>query len=298
MTLVQVPIDQIEVAADHLRSTLDQQKLVDLINSVAEVGLLHPILVIETEEGYRLIAGYRRLMACKELGFDTITAFVLSKDASLRQIQIVENIQREDLNPIDRAMAVQLFIQENKLSVLQASKQLGIPRTTINDWLTVLDLPQQYQNAVLNNYYGGSSPLTLSHVGLAKRFANKIGSEKMLNVVLDAVLYYNLSRAETRTILKLVAGAKDLSIDQAVRKVRLMPQERDRKDGSPAWSVEQLMASLTKSGDYLVKTDFESLQTLSDKQKQEVIRRARALKLLLDDVIEKISQHSPFTKSG
>ena len=112
-----------------------------MANSIAEVGLLHPILVVEQETGFRLIAGYRRLTACKTLGLDTIAAFVLSKDASTRQIQIVENVHREDLNPIDRAAAVQLFIQENQFSVSEAAKRLGIPRTTINDWLAVLDLP-------------------------------------------------------------------------------------------------------------------------------------------------------------
>lgn len=295
--LVQVPVDQIEIVSDHLRSGLDQQKLADLISSIAEVGLLHPILVVETEEGFRLVAGYRRLMACRELGFETIAALVLSKDAQLRQIQIIENIQREDFNPIDRAAAIQLFIQENRLPVLQASKQLGIPRTTINDWLAVLDLPPRYQNAVLNNYYGGSSSLTLSHVGLAKRFAKKMENEKMLDVVLDAVLYYNLSRSETRKVLKLVANARNLSIDQAVRKVRLIPQAREQKEEIPAWSVEQLMASLTRSGDYLVKADIESFTILNEKQRQEVIRRARALKQLLDDMIEKMSEQLPSTRS-
>lgn len=297
MTVVQVPVDQIEVAADHLRSTLDQQKLTELANSIAAVGLLHPILVMENTAGYQLIAGYRRLAACKALGLDTIAAFVLSQDASTRQIQIVENIHREDLNPIDRAAAVRLFIQENQLSVSEAGRRLGIPRTTINDWLAVLDLPERYQDAVLNNYYGGSSPLTLSHVGLAKRFAAKLGSEKMLEVVLDAVLYYSLSRAETRQVLKLVLEAKDLSIDQAVRKVRLIPQERSRKAQSPDWSVDQLMTSLSKSGDVLVKADIERLRTLSENQKQEVIRRARVLQQLLSAMIEQISQAPPVTKA-
>lgn len=297
MTLVQVPVDQIEVASSYLRSSWDQQKLADLANSIAEVGLLHPILVVEQETGFRLIAGYRRLTACKTLGLDTIAAFVLSKDASTRQIQIVENVHREDLNPIDRAAAVQLFIQENQFSVSEAAKRLGIPRTTINDWLAVLDLPDRYQNAVLNNYYGGSSPLTLSHVGLARRFANKMGSKKMFEVALDAVLYYSLSRNETRKVLKLVADAKNLSIDQAVRKVRLIPQERDREAKAPAWTVEQLMSFLSKSGDYLVKADFQHLHALSEKQKQEVIRKAKALQQLLNDMIEKISQ-PPVSKSG
>lgn len=114
---------------------------------------------------------------------------------------------------------------------------------------------------------------------------------------MDAVLYYSLSRNETRKVLKLVADAKNLSIDQAVRKVRLIPQERDREAKAPAWTVEQLMSSLSKSGDYLVKADFQHLHALSEKQKQEVIRKAKALQQLLNDMIEKISQ-PPVSKSG
>ncbi len=286
MNMVQLPIEQIEIPADHVRSNLDEQKLTDLVSSISEVGLLHPIIVIADGERYKLVAGARRLAACIKLGYERIPAFVLSGDASVRQIQIIENIQREDLNPVDRAEAVQLFIQENKLSVLQASKRLGVPRTTINDWLSILDLDEKYQNAVINNYYGGSSSLTLSHVGLAKRFARKVGSEKMVNTVLDAVLYYGLTRAETRRILKLVGSARNLSIDQAVRKVRLIPQKRDVKEETSTWSVEQLVDSLSKSGDFLVKTKPDNLRLLSVDQRREVARRARALQKLLDEVLE------------
>lgn len=286
MNMVQLPIEQIEIPADHVRSNLDEQKLTDLVSSISEVGLLHPIIVIADGERYKLVAGARRLAACIKLGNERIPAFVLSGDASVRQVQIIENIQREDLNPVDRAEAVQLFIQENKLSVLQASKRLGVPRTTINDWLSILDLDEKYQNAVINNYYGGSSSLTLSHVGLAKRFARKVGSEKMVNTVLDAVLYYGLTRAETRRILKLVGSARNLSIDQAVRKVRLIPQKRDVKEETSTWSVEQLVDSLSKSGDFLVKTKPDNLRLLSVDQRREVARRARALQKLLDEVLE------------
>lgn len=297
MNMVELPLEQITVPADHVRSNLDQVKLEDLKNSIAEVGLLQPIIVIEDGEHYRLVAGARRLASCIRLGYETIPALVLSEDASVRQVQIIENIQREDLNPVDRAVAVQLFIQENKLSVLKASQKLGVPRTTINDWLAVLDLDEKYQNAVINNYYGGSSPLTLSHVSLAKRFANKVGSENMLNVVLDAILHYGLNRAETRRVLKLVESAKDLSIDQAVRMVRLIPRKRDSNEEPPSWSVEKLVDSLSKSGDYLVKTKPDDLRQLDDEQRKELARRARALQRLLDEVLEAVEEDTHIKRS-
>lgn len=289
MDIIQLPIEQIVLPDIQLRSEICEQKLSELANSIEAVGLLQPILVMEKQQKYQLVSGTRRFVACKQLGEKIIPAIVLSSDQSIRQIQIIENVQREDLNPVDRAVVIKLLLEEKQMSKTQLSYQLGVPRTTLNDWLAIIDLNPHYQQAVVNNYYGGSSPLTLSHISLAKRFAKKMGSSKLVNAVLDAVLYYGINRTETRKVLKLVACAKDLSIDQAVRKVRLIPKERQHSSSRDnEWHWDTLVSSLTKSGDYLVKTNRSKLLELTLEQRQELVRKSKALQKLLDQVVQEI----------
>jgi len=291
--VVQLPVEQIILPDDHVRTDMDKAKLANLAASIDEVGLLQPVIVVEQENGYLLVAGVRRLLACKLLGVAEVPALILSNDAAVRQVQIIENIQREELNPIDRAMAIKLFIDEHNLSIVQVAEQLGVPRTTLNDWLSVLDIEERYQNALINNYYGGSSPLTISHITLAKRFAKKLGSDSMVNVVLDAVLDYGLTRTETKRVLELIDRNRDLSIEQAVRKVRHIPKSREGNNSeSHEWSVEKLFDSLSKSGDYLVKTNVNALRSLQVKERRELLRRAKALQRLLSEVINAIDDQS------
>lgn len=289
MGIVELLIDRIIIPKDHLRSRVCEQKIKELGESIAEVGLLQPILVREQDTDYCLISGERRLRACQSIKMETIPAIVLSGDFSVRQIQIVENVQREDLNPIDRARVIELFMQEADLTKVKASKLLGIPRTTLTEWLAVLDLAERFQDALINNYYGGSSPLTVSHVNLSKRFAKKLGSEKLVDVVLDSVLYYGLTRSETRKVLNLVTKAGDISIEQAVRKIRLVPQKYSKNLSNEQWHVEKLVSYLSQSGDYLVKTKTSDLQELNSKERQELARQSKALQKLLNQVLAELN---------
>lgn len=286
MQVSQLLISEICVGEEkHVRSRLDSNTLDGLSGCIDDVGVLQPILVMKSEEGYLLVAGARRLAACKQLGHPTIPALVLSEDSCVRQIQLIENLQREDLNPLDKAVAVRMYMSEDKLSKTAVAKKLGIPRTTLNDWLDILTVDSRYQDAVLNNYYGGSSPLTLSHITLAKRYAMKKNSDKLVNVVLDSVLYYALNRTETKKVLELVGSATDLSIEDAIRKLRLIPKDAPKQEGNEEWDVDKLVSFLAKSGDYLVKTELTKLNELEGEQRQELLRQSRVLSSLLAEVI-------------
>lgn len=288
MEIVEISIDEISISNGYLRSHISEQKISELAHSIAEVGLLQPIIVTQKKKAYILISGGRRLKACQLIDKKTIPAIILSGDQSGRQIQIIENIQREDLNPIDRARIIELFMQEGNLTKVEASERLGIPRTTLIEWLNVLDLAERFQDALLNNYYGGSSPLTVSHVNLGKRFAKKMGSETLMATALDAILYYGLTRSETRKVLDLVSTAKNISITDAVRKVRLMPQSSKTQQTPDNWHLEKLVSYLAQSGDYLVKTKSSHLHELNGKERHELVRQAKALQKLLNQVLYEI----------
>ncbi len=288
MEVVHIPLDRVKLGSVRSRRHMEEHRLEELTSSFQQTGILQPIIVRRCgESGYVLIAGERRLQAARNLQYDTIPAVIHSEDRSVRQIQLVENLQREELNPLDRAEAVDHFMKEEGLSKTAAAKRIGIPRTTLNDWLSILDVDEQYQQAVLNNYYGGSSPLTGSHISLARRFSEKMENPALFRVALDAILYYGLTRSETKKILDMVAGRKDISIDEAVRAVRLIPRERgDNRQWE--WDVETLVSYLARSGDYLVKTRDDYLDDLSVEQRQELLRQTRALKKLLDEILEKV----------
>ncbi len=289
MKVEQVPMADVVLGNQRSRRHIQEQGLEELAQSFEQIGVLQPVIVQRQSDGcYLLVAGERRYLAAQTLDLTTIPAVIQSSDRSIRHVQLVENLQREDLNPIDRAEAVHHFMEEEKLNKSQTAKKLGVPRTTLTDWLSILDLPEKYQQAVLNNHYGGSSPLTGSHISLARRLADKLGSEGMFEVALDAVLYYSLTRAETKKVFHMVANRTDFSIEKAVRAVRLFPMG-DRVAEDWEWDVDTLVSFLSRSGDYLVKTKDDYIADLDEEQAQELQRQSLALRKLLDEVLEKVS---------
>lgn len=298
MRVVELPVDQI-CLGENMRTFCREEGLQGLADSMEEVGLLSPVLVRQVEDRYELVAGRRRYEAARIRGQKTVPAVVLSSELSVLQIQLVENLQREDLNPIDKAHAVKAFMDEGKLSKSEAAARLGVPRTTLTDWLQVLDVPPKYQAAVMSNFYGGQSALTASHITLAKRFAQKVNSPHMMEVILDGVIDYGLSRAETKRVIDMMLRSQDLSFEDAVRLVRRKPRQQETLHrGSRAWSVRDALASLSQSGHYLAKCDPEDLNSLSEVEKRELLRLSRVLMNLLEDVAAQISVAEEHTSIG
>ena len=236
-----IPVDKIRVDAEQVRRSFQEESLEGLAQSIREVGMLHPVLVAPLEDGetYRLISGERRLRAARRLGEREIPALVLEDlGASVTCIQLIENLQREDLNPVERALGIRALMEKEGLSKAAAAARLGIPRTTLTDWLDVLDLDPRYQAALVDNFMGRDSPLTVSHVAEAKALAARLGSPQMVSVLLDAVLEYRLSKAEVRQVAQLVRSSGDLSIAQAVKLVRGERERDGRFHGGDGAGVE------------------------------------------------------------
>lgn len=289
MQVIDIPVESIVISDDFVRTHLKERSILELAESLTDVGMLQPILVTMEDGQYQLVAGYRRLLAVKETGNSSIPAIILSPDVNVLQVQLVENLQREELNPLDKALAVRRFIQSGNFSKVEAGKKLGVPRTTLNEWLNLLEVEEKYQQAVLNNFYGGSSPLTISHISLAKRFGDKLNSSRMINVALDAIIYYKLTRSETKKALDLVLHSHDLSVEEAVRKVRLVPRQKQKESQKSEWSVETMVDFLAKSGQYMVKCKPEDLAHLNNQQRQELLRQSSALTKLLREMVQKVA---------
>jgi ParB family chromosome partitioning protein len=131
------------------RSDFNQEKLNELISSIKEKGVVQPVLARKADVGYELIAGERRLRAAKSLGIDKIPVIVKEvDDANAMELALIENIQREDLNPIEEARAYQRLVQEFGFTQEQIGQAVGKDRVSISNILRLLNLPAKIQQFI------------------------------------------------------------------------------------------------------------------------------------------------------
>jgi len=131
--------------SDKARETLD-----DLKASIEAKGLVQPITVRLVEDGYQVIAGERRLRACKELGMESIPAYILQvrEDVDMMELALIENLQRDNLNPLEEAEAYSLLSGKYDLSHEDIAKNIGKSRVTITNSLRLLKLPPEIKTAI------------------------------------------------------------------------------------------------------------------------------------------------------
>jgi len=147
--LIQVEVDQVVPNPSQPRESFDAEELEDLAASIRTAGVLQPILVRRAEGGYELIAGERRLKAARLAGLTRIPAVVqnVEKQRSL-ELALIENIQRQQLNPIEEARAFTRLIEDFGLTQEQVAERVGRKRPSIANTLRLLKLPSSVQGMV------------------------------------------------------------------------------------------------------------------------------------------------------
>jgi ParB family chromosome partitioning protein len=147
--ILRINIADIQPNEQQPRKSFSDPQMESLVNSIREHGVLQPIIVRPTSKGYKIIAGERRWRASKQLGIKELRAIVKNAD-SLKTIELalVENIQREDLNPIEKATAFSELKAHFGLTQEQIAKNVGQDRSTIANTLRLLDLPEEVQDFV------------------------------------------------------------------------------------------------------------------------------------------------------
>ena len=149
MDTVEIKLDTINDPAFQPRDALLVEGIEALANSIAEIGLINPIVVRKAEKGYELIAGTRRCHAFQMLGRDTIPAKVVENDTrEATLLQFSENFHRQDLNPIQQAHILSFMLQELNYSMLEITKITNRSKDWVSKQLTLLDLPDEAQEAV------------------------------------------------------------------------------------------------------------------------------------------------------
>jgi len=148
--VLQLPVDAIVPNRFQARQSFDEEKLRELSESIKEHGVVQPVVVRQNESGkYELVAGERRWRASRLLGMETIPAIIKDYSAKeLTAVSLVENIQRQDLNPMEEARAYQLLLKEFSLSQEELAKRLGKSRPFIANMVRLLSLEPEVQKMV------------------------------------------------------------------------------------------------------------------------------------------------------
>jgi len=151
--ILSLNVNQIKANPHQPRRDFNEIPLSDLVASVREHGILQPLLVTETLAGeYELIAGERRLRAAKIAGLNEVPVIVrAAKDLEKLELSLIENIQRADLNPIEKAESYKKLVGEFGLTHDEAAKRLGISRTQFTNFIRLLGLPQNVQKGLAEN---------------------------------------------------------------------------------------------------------------------------------------------------
>ncbi|MDC1063949.1 ParB/RepB/Spo0J family partition protein, partial [Flavobacteriales bacterium] len=179
-TINNISIEDIQINPFQPRTEFDEEKLFELSESIKELGIIQPITVRKLGYNkYQLISGERRLRASKILNLKTIPSYIrIANDEQMLEMALVENIQRDNLNPIDIALSFQRLIKECNLTQEECGNKLGKQRSTITNFLRLLKLPSKIQEGLKKER------ITVGH---ARALININDKENQLNIYHDII---------------------------------------------------------------------------------------------------------------
>src|SRR4030043_2385160 len=172
------------------RKHFDELKLQELAESIKEKGILEPLIVRRTDQGYELVIGERRWRAAQKAGLKEVPVMVKEIEGrEVLELSLIENLQREDLNPIEEAEAFKHLTEENSISQEDLSKRIGKDRTTITNTLRLLKLPLEVRNQLLQNR------ITPGHARAILSLESKENKKKLCALLIKKGLYVRETEA-------------------------------------------------------------------------------------------------------
>ncbi len=182
------------------RENFDEEKIQELAQSIKTYGMLQPIIVTQEEEGYSIVAGERRYLACKLLKWQEIPAIIRDyRGSSLAAVTLIENLQRENLNIIEEAQGYKRLIEEFNLTQEVLAQRLGKSQSTIANKLRLLKLPPTIKILL------GEGKLTERHA----RTLLKLDSPEKQQKAAEFILQQNLNVSETESLVSKLAQEKE-----------------------------------------------------------------------------------------
>lgn len=181
----EIPVDAIETNPYQPRTQFDSEALDELKESIRVQGVIQPIAVRKIGDSYQLISGERRLQASKLAGLKTIPAYIReASDSQMLELGLIENIQRENLNPMEIAMAYKRLLDECGIKQEELGSRVGKDRSTVNNYLRLLNLPDLVQEGLAEKKLSmghARALLGLNHDNLILKVYNEV-IEKELSV--------------------------------------------------------------------------------------------------------------------
>ena len=151
MQIIEIDINALQPNPLQVRSVIKSETLVDLVESIKEHGVLEPLVVAKTPAGFQIVAGERRWRASKIVGLKTLPVIVKETTAQgMLELALVENVQREDLNAIERAQGFQRLMDEFSLGVTEISKRIGKSPAYVSNTLRLLALPDAIKDGIIS----------------------------------------------------------------------------------------------------------------------------------------------------
>jgi ParB family chromosome partitioning protein len=194
-----IKISDIEPNQFQPRKHFDDESLKELSDSIKEHGIIQPIIVRKNDFGYQIVAGERRWRAAKLAGLKEVPAIVKDfDDQKVMEIALIENLQREDLNPIDEAKAYKSLMEQFNLTQEEISKRVGKSRSSIANSIRLLNLDEEVQNMLMEG------KITTGH---AKVILALQDAEKQ-NMIAKKIVDKNLNVRDTENLIKEVTSSK------------------------------------------------------------------------------------------
>lgn len=205
--IARIDVDRIRPNPFQPRTEFDAESLAELTRSIVEKGVIQPITVRRVADGYQLISGERRLRAAQSAGLAQIPSYIISveSDEEMLELALVENIQRETLNPIEIAHAYKRLIEECRLTQEDVADKVGKDRSTVTNFIRLLKLPQEIQSGLKKDL------ISMGHARALINLPNEVMQLRIYQKVVDA----GLSVRKVEQLVKAAGKAASGSSRQA-----------------------------------------------------------------------------------
>ena len=255
-----IDISLISVSPYQPRTNFDEDNLKSLIESIREQGIIQPILIRKlTKNKYELIAGERRLRAAKILGHKTIPGIIKTITDEVAAIYaLLENVQRENLNPIEEAVGLEKLIQEFKFTQEQLSKKTGKSRSHIANLIRLLSLDQYVIDLLSQKKIDmghARALLSLSHSS-QKIYADKVVKQKLSVRAIEKLVMEN-SEISSRKIVKTKKDAQIIAIENQLREKMGVQVEINHSNTKKSGKIILKYSNLEVLDGLLEKMDYE-----------------------------------------
>ncbi|MCP9768204.1 ParB/RepB/Spo0J family partition protein [Lacihabitans sp. LS3-19] len=259
----EIAIDNIETNPFQPRSNFDSTSLNELKESIQVQGIIQPITVRKIANGYQLISGERRLQASKLAGLSKIPAYVReATEQQMLEMGLIENIQRENLNPMEVAIAYQRLLQECNIKQEELGSRVGKDRSTVNNYLRLLNLP------------------TIIQTGLAEKKLSMGHARALLGIEDENILL--------KTYQEIVN--KELSVRKVEELVRALNADLKPKTNSSPKSQSNPKVVLEELQIKLSQLFSRKVAVLADSKSKGEIKIPFASKEELDEILEKLKK--------